>query len=64
MSSQLSEAQTVALNTVLDRFRVSGETLKKISEQFVKEMEKGLDHEGATSEYCRQKKQETRAKSR
>ncbi|KAG0747480.1 hypothetical protein G6F57_004511 [Rhizopus arrhizus] len=48
MSSQLSEAQTVALNTVLDRFRVSGETLKKISEQFVKEMEKGLDHEGAT----------------
>lgn len=46
---KLSEAQTTALNTIVDRFHVSTETLKKITDQFVQEMEKGLDHEGATS---------------
>ncbi|ORE06287.1 hypothetical protein BCV72DRAFT_336013 [Rhizopus microsporus var. microsporus] len=45
---KLSEAQTAALNTIVSRFHVSGETLKKITDQFVQEMEKGLDHEGAT----------------
>lgn len=48
--SQLTEAQNTAVNIILDRFRVSGERLKIISDTFVQEMEKGLDHEGATSE--------------
>ncbi|CAO3697293.1 unnamed protein product [Rhizopus stolonifer] len=46
--SQLTEAQNTAVNIILDRFRVSGERLKAISDTFVQEMEKGLDHEGAT----------------
>lgn len=46
---EYTRAQNVAVNIILDRFHVSSERLKVISEQFVKEMEKGLDHEGATS---------------
>lgn len=45
----MSEAQTVAVNKVLDSFSVSTERLNKIASQFVEEMEKGLDHQGATS---------------
>ncbi|KAG1474624.1 hypothetical protein G6F56_000252 [Rhizopus delemar] len=45
---EYTRAQNVAVNIILDRFHVSSERLKVISEQFVKEMEKGLDHEGAT----------------
>lgn len=47
--SELTPAQSAALKVVVDRFNVSSERLKKISEQFVIEMEKGLDHQGATS---------------
>jgi hexokinase len=43
------EAQKSAVDKVIEHFTVSTETLKKISEQFVEEMEKGLDHQGATS---------------
>lgn len=49
MTSEFTAAQTAALKTIIDRFDVSADLLKKISEQFVTEMEKGLDHEGATS---------------
>ncbi|KAI9265641.1 hexokinase-domain-containing protein [Sporodiniella umbellata] len=46
--SQLTEAQAQATRRVTDRFQVSGEKLKEIVERFVEEMNKGLDHEGAT----------------
>jgi hexokinase len=47
--TNFDEAQKVAVDKVIEQFTVSSETLKKISEQFVEEMEKGLDHQGATS---------------
>lgn len=47
--SELSAAQSAALKVIVDRFNVSSDRLKKITEQFVIEMEKGLDHQGATS---------------
>lgn len=48
-NTEFTEAQTAALKTVVDRFTVSSDLLKKIVDQFVIEMEKGLDHQGATS---------------
>lgn len=47
----MTDAKTIAVNKVIDTFTVSDERLSKIVEQFVIEMEKGLDHEGATSKY-------------
>jgi len=47
-SVKLSDPQSAALNEIVKAFDVSGEKLKEISNTFVKEMEKGLDHEGAT----------------
>lgn len=47
--TEFTKEQKLAVDAILDQFKVSSETLKAISEQFVKEMEKGLDHEGATS---------------
>ncbi|KAG2202389.1 hypothetical protein INT47_008860 [Mucor saturninus] len=44
----MTEAQTVAVNKVVDAFTVSDDRLSKIVQQFVIEMEKGLDHQGAT----------------
>ncbi|KAI9279775.1 hexokinase-domain-containing protein [Sporodiniella umbellata] len=43
-----SENQDTATANILSLFDVSSESLKAITEKFVKEMEKGLDHEGAT----------------
>ena len=50
-TKDFTEAQTAAVNTVLGRFNVTTERLQKISEQFVLEMEKGLDHQGATGKF-------------
>lgn len=47
--TNFEEAQKAAVDKVIDAFTVSTETLIKISDQFVEEMEKGLDHQGATS---------------
>ncbi|KAI8988351.1 hexokinase-domain-containing protein [Mycotypha africana] len=46
--SNWTDAQKKAVDTIVDRFTVDGETLKKITDQFVVEMNKGLDQEGAT----------------
>ncbi|KAI8056289.1 hexokinase-domain-containing protein [Gilbertella persicaria] len=43
-----AEAQAAAAQVVFDRFKVTTETLRTITDQFVIEMEKGLDHQGAT----------------
>jgi hexokinase len=50
-SAEFTKAQTAAVEAVLEKFNTSTECLTKISDQFVKEMEKGLDHEGATGNY-------------
>ncbi|CEP12229.1 hypothetical protein [Parasitella parasitica] len=47
-TGNFTEAQAAAVKTVTDRFIVTTERLQKIAEQFVLEMEKGLDHQGAT----------------
>lgn len=47
----MTEAQTVAVNKIVDAFTVSDKHLNKIVQQFVLEMEEGLDHQGATSKY-------------
>lgn len=47
----MTDAQTLAVNKIVDAFTVSDERLSKIVQQFVVEMEKGLDHQGATSKY-------------
>ncbi|OBZ82744.1 Hexokinase-1 [Choanephora cucurbitarum] len=46
--SNYTELQAQAAQTVLDRFEVTTDRLKTITDQFVIEMEKGLDHPGAT----------------
>ena len=51
MATNMTEAQTAAVGKVVDAFTISGERLNKIVKQFVEEMEKGLDHEGATSKF-------------
>lgn len=51
MSANMTEAQTSAVNRVVDLFTVSSDRLKQVVDQFVIEMEKGLDHQGATSKY-------------
>lgn len=48
MSANMTEAQTSAVNRVVDLFTVSSDRLKQVVDQFVIEMEKGLDHQGAT----------------
>jgi hexokinase len=48
-TTKMTEAQTAGLNKVVDSFSVSTDRLKVIVDQFVEEMEKGLDHQGATS---------------
>ncbi|KAI9359752.1 hexokinase-domain-containing protein [Pilaira anomala] len=48
MSDTLTEEQNLFLNNILETFNVSDDRLKKIADQFVIEMEKGLDHPGAT----------------
>lgn len=50
-TTKMTEAQTQAVNKVVDTFTVPTDRLKTIVDQFVEEMEKGLDHQGATSEY-------------
>jgi hexokinase len=50
-SAEFTKAQTAAVEAVLEKFNTSTECLTKISDKFVKEMEKGLDHEGATGKY-------------
>lgn len=50
-TKNFTEAQAAAVNTVVGRFNVTTERLQKISEQFVLEMEKGLDHQGATGKF-------------
>jgi hexokinase len=50
-ATNMTEAQTAAVNKVIDSFSVSTERLGKIADQFVLEMEKGLDHQGATSKF-------------
>lgn len=47
-TTKMTEAQTAGLNKVVDSFSVSTDRLKVIVDQFVEEMEKGLDHQGAT----------------
>jgi len=47
-SADLTNEQSLALNKILDAFNVSTNKLKEISDCFVQEMEKGLDHDGAT----------------
>lgn len=47
----MTEAQTIAVNKIIDSFHVSDEHLHKVVQQFVIEMEKGLDHQGATSKF-------------
>lgn len=49
MSDTLTEEQNLFLNNIVETFNVSDDRLKKIADQFVIEMEKGLDHPGATS---------------
>lgn len=51
MSANMTEAQTAAVNKVVDLFTVSSDRLKQVVDQFVEEMQKGLDHQGATSKY-------------
>jgi hexokinase len=41
-------AQQKALDTLFDQFNITDERAKKITDQFIEEMRKGLDHEGAT----------------
>lgn len=56
-TKNFTEAQAAAVNTVVGRFNVTAERLQKISEQFVLEMEKGLDHQGATGKlykFCKE----------
>ncbi|CAO3616078.1 unnamed protein product [Mucor hiemalis] len=48
MSANMTEAQTAAVNKVVDLFTVSSDRLKQVVDQFVEEMQKGLDHQGAT----------------
>lgn len=43
-----TKAQKVAINRVAEEFEVSRERLETIIQQFVAEMKKGLNHEGAT----------------
>lgn len=43
-----TEAQNQAINAVAAEFEVTTEQLQAIVDQFVVEMRKGLDHEGAT----------------
>jgi len=50
-TENFTEAQAAAVNTVVGRFTVSTERLQKIADQFVVEMEKGLDHQGATGKF-------------
>lgn len=50
-TENFTEAQAAAVSTVVDRFTVSTERLQKIADQFVVEMEKGLDHQGATGKF-------------
>lgn len=50
-TTHLNEDQAAAVNKIAEAFTVSDDRLKKIADQFVLEMEKGLDHQGATSKY-------------
>ncbi|KAI8068798.1 hexokinase-domain-containing protein [Thamnidium elegans] len=47
-TTHMTENQAAAVNKIVDTFTVSDERLIKIADQFVREMEKGLDHQGAT----------------
>ncbi|GAA5799202.1 hexokinase-domain-containing protein [Helicostylum pulchrum] len=47
-TTHLNEDQAAAVNKIVDTFIVSDDRLIKIADQFVREMEKGLDHQGAT----------------
>ncbi|KAI8994717.1 hexokinase-domain-containing protein [Pilobolus umbonatus] len=46
--TDLSREQSAAVQSIVNAFDVSTDKLKTICDKFVQEMEKGLDHEGAT----------------
>lgn len=50
-TTHMNEDQAAAVNKIVETFTVSDDRLIKIADQFVREMEKGLDHQGATSKY-------------
>ncbi|GAA5807927.1 hypothetical protein MFLAVUS_001307 [Mucor flavus] len=47
-TTHMNEDQAAAVNKIVETFTVSDDRLIKIADQFVREMEKGLDHQGAT----------------
>jgi hexokinase len=46
-SAEYTQAQNAAVNEIVNKFTVDADCLKKVCDQFVTEMQKGLDHEGA-----------------